>query len=436
MRILLISANTEPFPEAVFPLGAVYVAASWQKAGAKVRVFDMRLHPSQASLKNELKAFGPDLIGISLRNIDNAAFPATRWYLPSYASLIASIRSCCNARIILGGSAFSLFPDEILAYLGADGGITGEGEGTEAMLCHPRPERITASVPADLAEVGLPGNISEIFPGFRTYRTIGIQTARGCPNACIYCTYPHLEGRKRRNRPPELVSTEIAKLYRDFGIRDFFIVDSLFNADEGHMLEVARGISALNLPVRFSCYIQPKVSDPEMFRILKKSGCIAVDFGTDSGSATMLESLGKSFVEDDIRKASLACRKEGLDFCHSLILGGPGETRETIRETVGLMDEVSPRAVIAMTGIRIYPFTEIERIAVREGLHEAGKSLLEPRFYFSAMGSSALLKCAYEAGEKRRNWFFPGKRDWGSAPGFKLLRFLHREGPLWRIFKR
>ncbi len=436
MRILLISANTEPFPEPVFPLGAVYVADSLQKAGAKVRISDMRHHPLFASLNKELSAFCPDCIGISLRNIDNAAFPATRCYLPPYASLITSIRSRCNARIILGGSAFSLFPEEILAYLGADGGFTGEGEGAAAMLCNNGPEGITASSLAGLADVGFPRDIREIFPGFRRYRTIGIQTARGCPNTCIYCTYPQLEGRKRRSRSPELVSAEIAMLYRNFGIREFFIVDSLFNADEDHMLEVAGNIASLNLPVRFSCYVQPKFSDPEIFRLLKESGCIALDFGTDSGSPSMLKSLGKPFTKDDIRKASLACSKAGIDFCHSLLFGGPGETPETIRETVNLMDETSPRAVVAMTGIRIYPGTEIERIAAREGMHTADESLLDPGFYFSTMGSSALLKCVYEAAENRKNWFFPGKRNWGSAPGFKFFRFLHRKGPLWRILKK
>jgi hypothetical protein len=60
----------------------------------------------------------------------------------------------------------------------------------------------------------------------------------------------------------------------------------------------------------------------------------------------------------------------------------------------------------------------------------------EPRFYFPDMGASALLKCAYEETAGRKNWFFPGKRDWGSAIGFKVIKFLYRKGPLWRIFRK
>ena len=436
MRILLISANTQTFPEPVFPLGAVYVANTLQEAGARVRIMDMRLTNTGTSLRKGLKAFLPDCIGISLRNVDNAAYPCTRFYLPSYAALIKSIRNCCNAPIILGGPAFSLFPGEIAAYLGADGGVKGEGEGAIKVFEGQWHEGIMTSILPDLDHVAFPQDINALFEGFRRYRTMGIQTARGCPNQCIYCTYPGLEGRELRTRSPERVAGEIAMLHKDFKIRNFFIVDSLFNAHEGHMVRVLEAIAALNLRLRISCYVQPKVSDPGIFSLMKKAGCVAVDFGTDAGSPAMLASLRKPFTVDNIRKASRACKDAGIDFCHSLLLGGPGETPETIRETVSLMDEVSPRAVIAMTGVRIYPGTELERIAIKQGRHAAGESLLEPQFYFPDMGASALLKCAYEGTAGRKNWFFPGKRDWGSAIGFKVIKFLYRKGPLWRIFRK
>jgi radical SAM superfamily enzyme YgiQ (UPF0313 family) len=435
MRILLISANTETFPEPVFPLGAVYVANALQEAGAQVRIMDMRLTNSGSSLRKGLKAFKPESIGISLRNVDNAAYPCTRFYLPSYAALIKSIRDCCNASVILGGPAFSLFPGEITAYLGADGGVKGEGEGAIKVFLDQGHKGIMTSCLPDLAGVAFPRDINALFEGFRTYRTMGIQTARGCPNRCIYCTYPGLEGRVLRIRNPERVAEEIAKLHKDFKVRDFFIVDSLFNADEGHMVRVLEAIVELNLRLRIFCYVQPKASDPGIFSLMKKAGCVAVDFGTDAGSPALLGSLRKPFTVNDIRRASQACKEAGIDYCHSLILGGPGETQETIRETFSLMDETNPRAVIAMTGVRIYPGTELERIAIEQGRHAAGESLLEPRFYFPDMGASALLKCVYEETAGRKNWFFPGKRDWSSAVGFKILNFLYRKGPLWRTFR-
>ncbi len=436
MRILLISANREPFPEPVFPLGPVYVADALQKAGATVRIADMRGRVFGQSLRREITDFRPDRIGVSLRNVDNAAYPAVRFYLPSYASLMNSIRASSDSPIILGGSAFSLFPEEMCSSLGADSGVQGEGENAAPVFQDFDTGRVAAPGWADAPGISFPTNIGELFPGFRRYRTIGIQTSRGCPNQCIYCTYPSLEGRRRRPRSPEGVAGDIAMLHRDYGIRRFFVVDSLFNADEGHMVSVLEKIASMGPGISFSCYLQPKMSDPAIFRLLKKAGCVAVDFGTDSGSPALLSSLRKPFTVDDIRKVSRACRREALDFCHSLILGGPGETAETIRETVALMDEVSPRAAIAMTGIRIYPATEMERIAREEGLIRPGQSLLEPRFYFPSMGAQSLVKTAYESVGGRRNWFFPGRRDWSSTIGYRLLNLLYRGGPLWRTFRK
>ncbi len=436
MRVLLISANREPFPEPVFPLGAVYVGNALTRAGAQVRIFDMRHHVFLTSLKKEIAHFRPDYIAFSLRNIDNVAYPVSRFYLPSYVSLVKKVKAICNVPVILGGSAFSLFPEEIAGQLGADRGVVGEGEKLFWMLPRDGSLKIMKSDVIDANDISFPKNIDQLFPGFRRYRTIGIQTSRGCPNHCIYCTYPQLEGSTRRARPPENVVEEISILHRDFGIRSFFIVDSLFNADAGHMVRILENLIERRLSIRFSCYLQPQATDPAVFTLLKKAGCIAVDFGTDSGSDAVLASLKKPFSKKDIRKASRACKDAGVDFCHSLIFCGPGETGETIVETVRLMEEISPRAVVAMTGIRIYPGTELARVALQEGILDQGESLLAPRFYFSSMGSSTLLKSVYGAVEDRRNWFFPGEKNWGSTLGFKMLHFLYRRGPLWRSFRK
>ena len=436
MRILLISANREPFPESVFPVGLMYVAHGLQMAGAQVLTFDMRHQTAISSLQKVLLEFRPDHIGISLRNVDNASYPAVRFYLPSYQALMQSVRTLCEAPIILGGSAFSLFPEEITKHLGADGGVQGEGEKAAGLFQNHSGGQIVSMGLLNIDEVAFPKNIKEIFPGFHRYETIGLQSARGCPNHCIYCTYPSLEGRQHRARSPESVVGEITMFYKDFGIREFFIVDSLFNADEGHMVQVLEDIARMSLPIVFSCYLQPKVSDLGIFSLLREAGCIAIDFGTDSGSPAMLSRLRKPFTGDDIEKVSRACREARIDFCHSLIFGGPGETHKTISETVSLMDEISPKAVIAMTGVRIYPGTEMSRIAVAEGVCEAGQSLLEPKFYFPQMGADELLKTVYQAVEGKKNWFFPGKRDWSSTLGFKVLKFLYRKGPVWRSFRK
>ena len=435
-QVLLVSANREHFPEPVFPLGAAYVASALTQRGMSVRVFDAGLHrfPLRA-LQKEILTCQPTFIGLSLRNIDNASYPCIRYYVDGYRKIAETVRLHSRAPLFLGGPAFSIFPEELMRLLDADRGAVGDGEGGMFRLCSGGEETLVRTELHQLGTVGFPRQIETIFPSFYKYRTIGIQTARGCPHRCIYCTYPLLEGKTMRLRPPEAVAEEISFLCRTHGKRDFFFVDSSFNADEHHMEDICRAIIAQQLPIRFSCYLAPKMKDLSLFRLLSEAGCVAVDFGTDSCSEEMLGSLRKSFTANDIQKVSEACRRAGLDFCHSLIFGGPGERPETVKETVMRMDEIQPRAVIAMTGIRVYPGTEIARLAAAQGLITPGEDMLKPRFYFHGEQYGLLRSIAGLAAE-RRNWFLPGERDWSSALGPRILRLFHRIGPLWRTFRR
>jgi radical SAM superfamily enzyme YgiQ (UPF0313 family) len=448
LRVLLISANREHFPEPVFPLGTVYVASALVRQGMSVRIFDAGTSSFPLpSLHREIKAWQPHLIGLSLRNIDNAAYPCTRHYVDWYRKIVAVVRRKSSAPLFLGGSAFAIFPEELLRLLKAEGGVVGDGEEGMVRLC--REERdgyvkgrehgssectVLETNIDDPARIEFPREIDGIFPSFGKYRTIGIQTARGCPHHCIYCTYPLLEGKGIRSRPAETVADELEFLCSVHGKRDFFIVDSSFNADERHMEEVCRALISRKMPVRFSCYLTPKMADASLFKLLSEAGCVAVDFGTDSCSEKILGSLRKGFTVRDVKEASDACRKAGIDFCHSLIFGGPGESPETARETVKWMDELRPKAVVAMTGVRIYPHTEMERIALKEGFISRGEDLLRPRFYFHGEGDG-LLRTITAIASARRNWFLPGGRDWSSALGPRILRLFHRAGPLWRTFR-
>src|SRR5262249_58348759 len=117
----------------------------------------------------------------------------------------------------------------------------------------------------------------------------------------------------------------------------------------------------------------------------------------------------KEFDVHDLRQASALCHKYQLKFCHSLIFGGPGETPETVTQTIELMDALQPTAVIAMTGIRVLPGTGMVDIALRDGQIDADDNLLHPKFYISAALGDALIERIESYARSHSNWIVPGK---------------------------
>ena len=450
-RALIVVANREDFPEPAFPVGALYVARAVEAAGGEARVFDAGGYRRPLpALREELRAWRPDTVGLSLRNADNASWPCTLTYAGWYARVAAAVREAApQARLVLGGPAFSIFPREMRRALLVADGVVGDGEVAARLLVEGRlPAGVCEHPLEDLAGVGLPDDLAGVFPGAARYRTAGVQTARGCPHGCVYCTYPGLEGTRLRRRPPEAVADEMERLRREVGATEQFIVDSSFNADEAHMTavceELRRRRSRPGAPladVSFSCYLQPRIGDADVFRLLGAAGCTSVDFGIDTAAEALLTGLGKSFSIAGLRASTAAAKAAGLDVCHSLLFGGPGETPATVAESVRVTDEAAPTAVVAMVGLRIYPGTELAGLALEAGLIGERQDLLEPRFY--AAGRLAgdpevawLPRQVREAAAARRGWFLPGARDWSAAWGPRLLRRFGKAGPLWRNFPR
>jgi radical SAM superfamily enzyme YgiQ (UPF0313 family) len=112
-----------------WPLGLACVAAATQGAGHDVNLLDLiEAKDPTAALKQAVREFNPDVIGISVRNIDDQSMENTQFFLDNVREAVAVCRSLSNAPIILGGAGYSIFPESSLEYLGADMGIQGEGE--------------------------------------------------------------------------------------------------------------------------------------------------------------------------------------------------------------------------------------------------------------------------------------------------------------------
>ena len=449
MNVLLVSANRERDPYPVFPIGLSFLAGPLAQAGHRLAVLDLCFEEQpEAALAAALAANKPDAIIISLRNLDNVTWPDTRSYLDGLRTIVAGCRAC--GTVIVGGSGFSLMPLEILAAVGADYGVAGEGEEVLPQLL----ARIeTGSDVSDLPGVVVAGAASFMAPRListicspqrtlfnvdRYHREGGmanVQTKRGCPFSCSYCTYPHLEGRVMRLRPVADILAEIRSLVHEYGVSYLYFVDDIFNYPPDFASQLCRAMKAAGLPVNWSAFINPDFITTELMDDMLAAGCDAVEFGSDSGSPQMLKNLRKSFTVDDLRMASRLCREMGVDFAHYILFGGPGETRETMLESFALMDELEPTAVIAMTGIRIYPHTALHRTAIDEGIIQESTSLLDPVFYISPAIRDCFAELITSEAMKRKNWIVPGLEVNASSAMLDAIRMFKVKGPLWKMIK-
>jgi radical SAM superfamily enzyme YgiQ (UPF0313 family) len=262
-----------------------------------------------------------------------------------------------------------------------------------------------------------------------------IQSKRGCAFRCVYCTYPWIEGPTVRMRDPKRVGEEIQKLQEEWGVDYLFFVDNIFNYPPDHAEAICREILSRGLKVRWTCYAHPGYMTSSLAEWMVRAGCESVEFGTDSGSAPVLSALGKDFGPDQIRTASLSCREAGLEFCHSLILGGPGETRQSLRETFRLMEEVDPTAVIAMMGVRVYPHTPLARMLIREGQLQPREVALPPRFYLSPELGEEVVGLVVDHAREHRNWIVPGYQINYTVKLQRLFRRKGKMGPIWAYMR-
>src|SRR5262249_3211502 len=151
---------------------------------------------------------------------------------------------------------------------------------------------------------------------------LNVQTKRGCYFECVFCSYPLIEGSKVRMRTPAAVVDEIQEVRAEHGVRHWFFVDNIFNAPIRHAKQICEEIVRPELDVEWSGYLNPKFIDAELCALMSRSGCKAIEFGTDAGSPSMIANFKKEFDVDDLRRTSRLCHEHGLKFCHSLIFGG------------------------------------------------------------------------------------------------------------------
>jgi radical SAM superfamily enzyme YgiQ (UPF0313 family) len=454
MKILLISVNREKMPSPVFPLGLAYITKALREEGHPIEVMDLCFSQNfSVDLKTCLLRFQPDLIGLSLRNLDNLTYPTSISYLKEVEEVIQVCREFSSSRLVIGGSGYSLAPQALFQYLDIDFGIVGEGEETLLQLVkslekdgrpYPSPHLLMKDKPfphfiegARVSPISTPDRAL-----FETRRyleeggMINLQTKRGCPFSCIYCTYPLLEGKEVRLRKVDEVVEEIRQLTQEQAMDYIYFVDDVFNYPPSYAEALCREMVRSQVNVRWSAFVNPGFLTENLLKWMKEAGCVGIEFGTDSGSARMLKNYKKSFTIEDVIQVSQLCTALALNHCHYLLFGGPGEDEETIEDSFRLMDELDPTAIIAMLGIRIYPGTEMEQLSLSQGVIDQNSNLIYPHFYISPKLGRKPEDIIREKALERKRWIVPGLEINITQNLLEGIRRFGIRGPLWELVGR
>ena len=443
-KVLLISANTLRMPYAVYPLGLDYVAGSLDSRYS-TKIVDLNTIANLDDLGAIIREFSPDFVGISIRNVDNTDTINCRAFLSDYSNIVGQIRKNSQAKLILGGSGYTVFPVEFLQALDADYGIAGEGERLLLLLDALEKNESVESMPGIVTKDTVTVTFDpwggafqrrfdplSLHTGF--YLSYGgmlnLQTKRGCPFRCSYCTYPHIEGNRMRFFPVREIAQKAREL-QDAGAKYIFITDSAFNASYEHSLKVAEAFIEAHVSIPWGGFFAPTIPPADYYKLLAGAGLTHVEFGTESLSDTMLTNLQKPFVSRDVFAAHKQALAADLHIAHYFLLGGPGESALTLQDTLNGVDKLEKSVFFFFCGIRIYPHTALYDIALKEGQISSTQSLLPPVFYKSPhISDKEIMQAVENYASGRFNWIVGA----GESKAARVLPKLYEKGytgPLW-----
>ncbi len=420
MKVLLLSTNRLTVPYPVYPIGLDYVIGAITPSH-EAEVVDLSSSGyDSAQIEARIKDFAPDIVGMSLRNVDTSDSINAQNFLEQYKDIISMVRRATQAPVVLGGSAFSIFPERFMEALGADYGIAGDGERFARLLDALEKGDTASALPGVIVKgKKMAGNFSlwkgTITRAFDKNRSnvefylknggiLNLQTKRGCPFHCIYCTYPLIDGSSMRCFNPESVG-RMARELQDAGAKFIYITDSSFNADVDHSSAVAEAFVRNHVSIPWGGFFTPKHMAPDYFRKMADSGLTHVEFGTDSLCDPVLASYHKPFKLEQVLENHRMATEAGLYVAHYLIIGGPGENGQTLEETLDNADRLERTVLFFFFRMRVYPGTVLHEIALHENKTEYDDVFTRQVFYQTdPLWNDALVRTVNERSHGRSNW--------------------------------
>ena len=366
MRWLLVLPQT-PFRQghiygyvraAVLPLGLAMLGSMLEGEGHEVDLCDTQLPDHDRDRLKRLLARA-DAVGVSVTTL-------------TAQDAYQVINLCRSARpevpLVIGGPHPTALGEKVLRECCADVAVFHEGEETILNLTRALSRgddltyvrgiafrhngNIIRTEPQpfieDLDTLPFPARhlfpVKEYHPHAGMYRRLpfaNMITSRGCPYNCIYCNHT-MWGKRVRRRSPRLIFEEIKHLVNTYGVREIAFYDDTFTLVKDDVMELCRMLVENGTLVDWRCSSRVDRVDEELLRAMKEAGCYSIGFGVESGSAELLKTINKEITKDDSRRAFHLSRKMGIAAYAYFMLNLPGETHETIKQTIAFAKELKP----------------------------------------------------------------------------------------------
>ena len=415
MKVLLIATNRHGrymnnLQAQPLPLGLAYIAGYLDPERHRTRMLDLMFAEDYlGDVEQAVKDFQPDLVGLSIRNLDNGSNLNPESVLPITKEVTDLVRSISQATIVCGGPAFSILPAECFDLIGPDLGITGDGGDSFS----------------DLADRLERGESYKDLPGL-VYRENGKTTVTEQQSTSWVMKPPRLEdldldryaeagfgigvitkwfgdqSARQNLRPIEEVIAEVKDLGQRLGLSKFFFIANGFNIPPDNAKLFCQALIDADLKIEWNTGLVPESCDRELIDVMKESGCGLVIIGDLVVDALDPEDL--SVRLDQMLQVCRLCEEGGLPYTVGQTFGAPGETRETVEQKLDFLRGITPAVANLRVGIRMLPGTKSAEQARSEGQVFEDGDLLLPSFYVAKSVGDWIVDHLQAQASQHSNW--------------------------------
>ncbi len=333
------------------PIGLYYIGAFLKEAGQEVKIWNWHdIRKSPEKIRELLELERPEVIGFSILH-------ANRWGAIEIARIAKELNP--EVKIVLGGIGATFLWEHLLTHFKEiDFIVLREGEIPLGNLIR-HLEKRGAAHPEEVAGIAFrksgrpvqtrasePIQDLDLLPDPAKYFTFQhVVSSRGCAWDCSFCGSPKFWGRRIRFHSPDYFVSQLERLHQK-GIDFFYISDDTFTVDKERLIAVCRGIIERQLVLSWNAISRVDRVDEEVLYWMRKAGCLQISYGVESGSERIRQTLNKTIRTEDVKKAFSLTRRYGILARAYFIYGAPGESEDTIRETLDLIREIKPLGAI------------------------------------------------------------------------------------------